>query len=139
MGCFFTLLIVFFFLLPCCMACGILVPQPGMEPGPSELRVQSLTTGPPGNSLLIVYFFKKIYLCAYFLKKYLFIYLFWLRWVLAATCGKFIATCGLLSCRMRTPSGSMHSGSSSPTRGQTWAPCIGSTESYPLDHQGSID
>ena len=28
-------------------------------------------------------------------------------------------------------------GSSSPTRGQARAPCIGSKESYPLDHQGS--
>ena len=28
-------------------------------------------------------------------------------------------------------------GSSSPTRKRTWAPCIGSAESYPLDHQGS--
>ena len=28
-------------------------------------------------------------------------------------------------------------GSSSPTRDQTWAPCFGSLESYPLDHQGS--
>ena len=31
----------------------------------------------------------------------------------------------------------MNAGSSSPTRDQTQAPCIGSAESYPLDHQGS--
>ena len=31
----------------------------------------------------------------------------------------------------------MHVGFSSPTRDQTQAPCIGSSESYPLDHQGS--
>ena len=31
----------------------------------------------------------------------------------------------------------MHVGSSSLTRDRTRAPCIGSTESYPLDHQGS--
>ena len=49
-----------------------------------------------------------------------------------------------LSCSMRTPSCgmwtlscSMHEGSSSPTRYWTRAPCIGSAESYPLDHQGS--
>ena len=36
----------------------------------------------------------------------------------------------LLSC-------AMHAGSSYPTREQTWAPCTGSVESYPLDHQGS--
>ena len=40
------------------------------------------------------------------------------------------AACGIFSC-------DMHAGSSSPTRDWTWAPCIGSVESYPLDHQGS--
>ena len=61
----------------------------------------------------------------WFLKNiYLFIiYLFWPCWVL-------VAACRLLSC-------GMHAGSSSPTRAQTWAPCTWSTESYPLDHQGS--
>ena len=41
-----------------------------------------------------------------------------------------VAACGLLSC-------CMHAGSSSLTRDRTQTPCIGSTESYPLDHQGS--
>ena len=31
----------------------------------------------------------------------------------------------------------MHEGSSSLTRDRTWAPCIGSSESQPLRHQGS--
>ena len=31
----------FLFFLPCCMTCGILVPWPGIEPGPSAVRVQS--------------------------------------------------------------------------------------------------
>ena len=31
----------------------------------------------------------------------------------------------------------MHVGSSSPTRDRILAPCIGSAESYPLDHRGS--
>ena len=44
--------------------------------------------------------------------------------------GIFVAACRLLSCGMRA-------GSSSPMRDQTRAPCIGSVESYPLDHQGS--
>ena len=54
-----------------------------------------------------------------------------------ALAGGFLTTaqpgkspCGLLSC-------GMHVGSSSPIRDQTRVPCIGSTESYPLDHQGS--
>ena len=41
------------------------------------------------------------------------------------------------SCSMQTLSCGMHAGSSSPTRDPTRAPCIGSAESYPLDHQGS--
>ena len=32
-------------------ACGILVPQPGVEPEPPVLEGEVLTTGPPGNSL----------------------------------------------------------------------------------------
>ena len=31
----------FFFFGPCCTACGILVPRPGIEPGPSAVRAQS--------------------------------------------------------------------------------------------------
>ena len=42
-----------------------------------------------------------------------------------------------LCCGMWTLSCSMHAGSSSPTRYRTRVPCIGSTESCPLDHQGS--
>ena len=47
-------------------------------------------------------------------------------------------SCGMQahSCDMWTLSCSMHLGSSSPTRDQTWGPCVGSGESYPLDHQG---
>ena len=41
------------------------------------------------------------------------------------------------SCGMQTLSCSKHVGSSSLSRDRTRAPCIGSTESYPLDHQGS--
>ena len=32
------------------MACGILVPCPGIEPRPIAVKAQVLTTGPPGNS-----------------------------------------------------------------------------------------
>ena len=31
----------FFFILPCCVTCGILVPWPGIEPGPSAVRIES--------------------------------------------------------------------------------------------------
>ena len=51
-----------------------------------------------------------------FKKNYLSI---WLQWVLVVAC-KLLAV-----------------GSSSLIRGQTWAPCMGSTESEPLDHEES--
>ena len=35
--------------LSCPMAYGILVPQPGMAPGPPALEGRFLTTGPPGK------------------------------------------------------------------------------------------
>ena len=70
--------------------------------------------GSYGNSVFNFYLFFKIFI--YF-------YLFRL-------CRVLVAACLLLSCIM-------YVGSSSPTRDQTQAPCIGSTESYPLDHQGS--
>ena len=44
-----------------------------------------------------------------------------------------------LGCGMRTLSSGMHVGSTSLTKDQTQAPCIGSMESYPLHHQGSPD
>ena len=65
----------------------------------------------------------------FFLKK-IFIYLFWLCWVLVAASGIFVVACELFSC-------GIHVGSTSPTRDRTRAPCIGSAESYVLDHQGS--
>ena len=37
----------------------------------------------------------------------------------------------------RTGSSLQHEGSCSLTRDRTWAPCIGSVASQPLDHQGS--
>ena len=63
--------------------------------------------------------------------KNIFIYLFiWLHRVL-------VVAGGLLGCGTWTLSCGMHVGSSSLTRDWTWAPCIGSAESYPLHHQGS--
>ena len=39
---------------PHCAACEVLVLQPGIEPGSTAVKVQVLTTGPPGNSLNFV-------------------------------------------------------------------------------------
>ena len=44
------------FFLPCCKACGILVPQPVIEPGPPQCKCRALTTGLRGN--LGIYFLK---------------------------------------------------------------------------------
>ena len=38
---------------------------------------------------------------------------------------------------LRGGSSLRHAGSSSLTRNQTWVPCVGSSESQPLEHQGS--
>ena len=35
---------------PCCMVCGISVPQPGIESGAQQWKSRILTTGSPGNS-----------------------------------------------------------------------------------------
>ena len=56
---------------------------------------------------------------------------------LVAARGLLVVARELLSCDMQALSCGTHAGSSSPTRDQTWAPCIRSAESYPLDHQGS--
>ena len=61
------------------------------------------------------FFFKNMYLCI------------WLHGVL-------VVACRIFSCNMRTQV--RHVGSSSLTRDQTCAPCIGSSESQPLDQQG---
>ena len=39
----------------CREACGILVSWPGIEPGPWQWKYRALTTGPPGNSLSLLF------------------------------------------------------------------------------------
>ena len=39
--------------LSCPVACGILVPQPGIEPTSPAVEGRFLTTGPPGKSLTV--------------------------------------------------------------------------------------
>ena len=56
---FFNLLKIFFFFFSLAApgglwACGILVPQPGIEPGPSAVKVRSPNHWKPGNSPLLV-------------------------------------------------------------------------------------
>ena len=41
-----------------CEPCGILAPQPGIEPAPPALEGEVLTTGPPGKSLYSVLEYK---------------------------------------------------------------------------------
>ena len=83
---------------------------------------QSPPLAPPKSQVAIFYLF-----------IYLFIYFHHARSslrhadFLVVACRLLVAACGLLSC-------GMHVGSSSLTREQTRAPCIGSAESYPLYH-----
>ena len=49
--------------LSCPAACGILVPQPGVEPVSPALRDGFLTTGPPGKPLYVFYICFYIYMC----------------------------------------------------------------------------
>ena len=46
--------------LSCSVACGILVPQPGMEPASLVLEGGFLTTGPPEKSQIIFLLIKEI-------------------------------------------------------------------------------
>ena len=39
-----------YFFWPCLVACGILVPRPGIEPRPSAVKAQSPNHRPPENS-----------------------------------------------------------------------------------------
>ena len=41
--------------LICSVACGILIPQPGVEPESPALQSESLTTGPAGKSQLLLF------------------------------------------------------------------------------------
>ena len=52
-------------------ACGILAPQPGIEPAPPALEGEVLTTGSPGKSPIL---FKSLYFGFSLLQQ--FIYLF---------------------------------------------------------------
>ena len=110
---------------------------------PNSLPLPSRSLPASGQPTHWIFFFSLKNFSSYYLNL-LFIYLFKLRWVLVAARGIFVAACGIFSCGMRTfscgmrtLSCSMQVGSSSPTRDRTWAPCIGSAESYPLDHQQS--
>ena len=81
-------------------------------------------------------------LCFSFLNIYIYLFV-WLCRDLVAAQGIFVATCRIFSCGMwdlqlqHVGSQLWHVGSSSLTRDETWAPCIGSVESQPLDHQRS--
>ena len=68
--------------------------------------------------------------------SFLFLFFFLLN-LFIWLCRVLAAVGGLLSCGTWTLSCGMHVGSSSLTRGQTRAPCIGSTESYSLCHRES--
>ena len=64
----------FFFFLAGHIACGILVPQSGINQCPLQGKRQVLTTGPPGKFQYILFFIETFFplefLCAYFFILY---------------------------------------------------------------------
>ena len=48
---FFYFFCILFYFCPCHVACGNLVPRPGIEPRPWQWKHRVLTIGQPGNSL----------------------------------------------------------------------------------------
>ena len=112
--------------------------KPSPQALPSFLKVRILFPSVPPNTadvlVLLFFFFLKIYLSIYFgcSRSQL-----WHTGSSLWHVGSSTAAHRIFSCGMRTFSCGMHVGSSSQTRDQTQAPCTGSMESYPLDHQGS--
>ena len=94
------------------------------------------------SKVIQLYIYIYIHICVYIfflllILKYLFTYLFvWLHQVLVAAHRIFIAACRIFQLWC-TNSWLWPVASSSLTRDQTRAPCIGSVEPQLLDHQGS--
>ena len=76
----------FFFFWPCRAACGISVFRPGVELGSSAVKARSLnhwtTVGIPS-----LHFFSFFFLRLWFLKKFYYIFYFWLCWVFVVAHG----------------------------------------------------
>ena len=59
----FKILFIYLFIYfwPHCMACGILLSWPGVDPGPPAMKPWVLTTGPPGKSLRLLILLPWVY------------------------------------------------------------------------------
>ena len=55
---FVTILLLFMFWFFDYKVCRILAPRPGMDPTPTALEANVLTTGLPGKSLIFIQFLK---------------------------------------------------------------------------------
>ena len=53
--------LLIYLVIPTPPGCGILVPQPGIEPRPLAIQVPSPNPGPSGNSLMFLFLMKNIY------------------------------------------------------------------------------
>ena len=90
------------------------------------LRSEPRLRGPcsPSEDICIAFFYIYIYIFNIYIFIYLFIiYLFIYLTVPVIACGIFDLSCGIMDHELR------HAGSSSLTRDQTHAPCIGSSVS----------
>ena len=112
----------FFFWLHCA-GCGILVPQPGIEPPPPALEAQSLNhwAAKEVPHLNFFFFFKVFYLILFI---YLFIYL-------------FLAVLGLRFVRGSSPVAASGGHSSSRCGDRSSSRCAGLSLSRPLPSRGT--
>ena len=101
----------------------------------SNKKYISLTPLPPtaiDNPFNIIFLNVLFYL---FFFKHLFI---WLHWVFIAALGNFHLCYGMQDLQLQHMNSQLQQvGSSSLTRDQSGAPCIGDVEFQPQDHQGS--
>ena len=101
------LFILFYFIFwPRCAACGIIVPRPGIEPGPSAVKARSPNHWTPGEFLKhphFILFFLALFSFFFFLAGlglHCYAWAFLSLWSAGATlrCGAQASQCGGFSC-----------------------------------------
>ena len=103
---------LFFFFWLLCVACKISVPHPRIEPGPAAVKAWS-----PNHQTTREFLPDSFYLFIHSYKIFI-----WLCQLLVVACGSFVVACGIQFL----------------TRDQNQPSYVGSMESQPLDHQGSL-
>ena len=93
MNCRFFVNFFYLFICRSVWHVGCQFPDQGLNPYPLQWKCRVLTTGPPGNSLNVLYKTKEVSLYSQFADSFFFLVLLilfiWLHWVLVAACGFF--------------------------------------------------